>query len=157
MTQSILPLDKPTGLLRNPIVRTGLLTGVLLSAVMATTLVLANRMPKLEYFARERNALCSAVFVIIAMLPMARFRRSPLQLFASGIIGWVVVTLAYVAAGNYFSSLQRIWTPGVVLAYGALFYGLAALAFWVLAMVRSAVRVRPSAPRRRPRHLHHSQ
>lgn len=137
--------------LRNPTVRNGAITGVLLSLVMLASLVLANRMKRFDLFALERNAICSGIFVFVAMLPVVRFWRSPVQLFASGILGWVIFTLAFVAAGNFFLRLHsQLRTPGVVLAYGAAGYGLIAVLSWVGDMLQSAVHHPPIRAHRRP-------
>jgi hypothetical protein len=148
-----------TRLFRHPVVRTGLTTGVLLSLVMMVALVAANRVPSLETYALERNAICFGLFALVALIPIVRFLRSPGQQFTSGIIGWIVLTLAYVAAGNFFHKLHStLRTPGVVLAYGAALYGFAAVACWVAIMVRLATQQAPARSRRRIRHVvHHPQ
>jgi hypothetical protein len=139
------------GLLHNPVVHTGLGTGVLLSLVMLAALVLANRMPRFELFALERNAICSGIFVLVALWPVVHFWRSPVKLFTSGIISWIVFTLAYEAAGNFFANLHsQLRTPGVVLAYGAAGYGLIAVLCWVGDMLHSAAHHAPLRAHRRP-------
>ena len=130
----------------------------MLSVVMMAGLVIANRMPRLEGFALERNAACYGLSALIALIPVIRFWRSPGQLFTSGIIGWIVFTLAYTAAGNFFSRLHQVRTPGVLLAYGAVVYALIAVVLWVAEMLREAVHHAPAQARRRPhpRHVTHS-
>lgn len=144
-------------LMHSPTLRTGLLTGVLLSLVMAISLFGANRTPWLERLATERNAVCSVAFLFVILIPICRFWRSPVLLFTSGIVGWALFTAAYVGAGNFFENLySRIRTPGIILAYGAAAYGMAAVIAWVAPMVRSAILVSPIPVRRRPRHaVHH--
>jgi hypothetical protein len=146
-------------LFRHPVVRTGLTTGVLLSLVMMVALVTANRVPRLESYALERNAICFGLFALVALTPIVRFLRSPGQQFTSGIIGWIVLTLTYVGAGNFFHKLHStLRTPGVVLAYGAALYGIAAVVCWVTSMVRSATQQAPARARRRIRRIvHHPQ
>jgi hypothetical protein len=138
-------------------VRTGLLTGVLLSIVMAVSLYLANRVPAFESLATERNAACSGVFFVVMLIPAIRFRRRPVELFTSGMVAWVVFTLAYVGAANFYENLYSSLhtTPGIMLAYGAGAYGIVAVITWVLQMVRAALRESPTPTRRRPRHLVH--
>ncbi len=137
--------------------RTGLLTGVLLSMVMAASLYLANRLPAFERLAIERNSACSGVFFVVMLIPAIRFRRRPVELFTSGMVAWAVFTLAYVGAANFYEDLYSSLhtTPGIMLAYGAGAYGIVAVSTWVLQMVRSALRESPAPARRRPRHLVH--
>lgn len=148
---------KQQTLLRNPVVRTGLITGVLLSLIMAIALIAANRILQFEPFALERNAICFGLFTLAALTPIVRFRSSPGQQFTSGMIGWAVLTMAYVADGNYFHNLYTaLRTPGVVLAYGAALYGMIAIICWVASMIQSGAHHRPAPARRRARDiLHH--
>ncbi|MGH9702420.1 MAG: hypothetical protein ACRD4K_03500 [Candidatus Acidiferrales bacterium] len=140
-----------------PLVRTGLSTGVALSFVMTVSLYLANRVPPLERFATERNSACSGIFFVVMLIPAIRFRRRPVELFTSGMLAWVVFTLAYVGAANFYDNLYESLhtTPGIMLAYGAGAYGIVAVVSWVLQMIRSALREAPTPTRRRPRHFVH--
>ena len=142
---------------QTPLVRTGLLTGVFLAIVMTISLYLANRVPALEPLATERNSVCSGVFFVVMLIPAIRFRRRPVELFTSGMLAWMVFTLAYIAAANFYDNLYESLhtTPGIMLAYGAGAYGIVAVVTWVLQMVRSAMRESPTPTRRRPRHLVH--
>lgn len=142
---------------RSPLVRTGLVTGVLLSIVMTISLYLANRVPAFENLASERNSACSGVFFVVMLIPAIRFRRRPVELFTSGMLAWVVFTLAFMGAGNFYENLYSSLhtTPGIMLAYGAGAYGIVAVSTWVLQMVRTALKESPAPTRRRTRHLVH--
>jgi MFS family permease len=136
----------------------GLVTGVLLSIVMACALVAANRFPLLEHVAMLRNALSYAAFALAMIVPVALFPRLPSRLFASAMIGWIIFVLAYSIACMYFVNLSNSLgkTPFHLLILGALFYGVISAGLWVSGMLFSAMRY-PIAPgRRRPRHaVHH--
>lgn len=138
------------------VLRTGVLTGVLLSLTLGLALLMANRMPRLEALALVRDILSAAIFGLVMLIPLGRFWRSPIQLFISSMVAWGLLVLAYVGMGNIFGNLYaRARTPGVVLAYGAALYGLLSVASWVFGMAHEAVRHPPSPVRRRPRHAHH--
>jgi hypothetical protein len=137
--------------------RMGLVTGGLLSIVMACSLVAANRFPLLEHVAMLRNALSYATFALAMILPVALFPRLPARLFASAMIGWVIFVLAYDIAGMYFVNLDNSLgkTPFHLFILGALFYGVISAGLWVTSMLFAAMR-HPVAPgRRRPRHAVH--
>ena len=139
--------------LRSPALRTGLFTGGLLSFVMAMALIVANRIAFLERLALERNAVSFAAFVVVMLVPIYRFRRSPFQLFVSGMTGWAVFTLAYLLAGFFFGNLFNVLhTPFEVLIYGAAAYGVAAVVIWVCSMLLAARRHPIIHTRRRSSH-----
>jgi len=134
---------------RGAAVHTGLYTGVLLSIVMTGALFVANRLPWLESRALERNAACYSLFVLIMLIPVARFLNRPLQMFTSAMIGWVIFVLSYYAAGLYFKDLFSVLrTPFEALVEGAVVYGVCAVGSWVGAMVLHAS-THPILPRRR--------
>lgn len=124
--------------MRNPVLRAGLLTGGLLCFVMALALIVANRITFLERFALERNAISLAAFVVVALIPIARFRRSPSRLFVSGMLGWAVFTLGYLIACFAFQNLFNLRTPFEILIYGAAGYGVVAVTVWVCSMALTA-------------------
>jgi len=150
----IVPADQ-----RSPAIHTGVYTGVLLSIVMVGALFVANRLPWLESRALERNAACYSLFVLIMLIPVARFLNRPLQMFTSAMIGWVIFVLCYYAAGLYFRDLfQVLRTPFEALVEGAVVYGVCAVGSWVGGMVLHA-RTHPILHRRRhtDTELHHHQ
>jgi len=142
---------------RSAAVHTGAYTGVLLGIVMFGALFVANRLPWLESRALERNAACYSLFVLIMLIPVARFLNRPLQMFTSAMIGWVIFVLCYYAADSDFRDLfQVLRTPFEALVEGAVIYGVCAVGSWVGAMVLHA-RNHPIIRRRRriDSELHH--
>jgi hypothetical protein len=128
---------------------TGLFTGGLLIVVMLAALVAANRIPALEDYALERDALSYTLFVLLMLAPVCRFRKSSLQMFLSGVLAWVLFVVAYDGAGIVFHDLfQVLRTPFEVLIEGIVVYGVFAVASWVARMLSHA-RHEPIQPRRR--------
>lgn len=128
---------------------TGLYTGALLTIVMIGALVAANRLSWLENRALERNAASYSLFVLFMMIPVARYLNRPLQMFASGMIGWMIFVIGYNIAGLFFHNLfQVLRTPFELLVEGAVVYGVSAVGSWVGAMILHA-RTHSILPRRR--------
>jgi hypothetical protein len=128
---------------------TGIFTGLLLIVAMLGALVAANRMPALEDYALERNAISYTLFVLLMLAPVCRFRKSSLQMFLSAMLGWVIFVAAYDLAGMVFHDLfQVLRTPFEVLIEGTVAYGVLAVASWVVGMISHARR-EPIQPRRR--------
>jgi hypothetical protein len=128
---------------------TGLYTGALLTMVMIGALVAANRLPGLENRALERNAASYSLFVLFMMIPVCRFLNRPLQMFTSGMIGWVIFVVTFNIAGLFFRNLfQVLRTPFELLVEGAVVYGVCAVGSWVGAMILHA-RTHSIIPRRR--------
>ena len=71
-------------ILRSAPVRAGIYAGVCLSSIFVLWVLVANRVPQLEIFARERNIAAVALLVFFASVPVMRFYRSPLNLLARG-------------------------------------------------------------------------
>jgi hypothetical protein len=133
----------------SPAIWTGVYTGALLTVVMIGSLVAANRIPELERYAFERNAASYSLFVILMLIPVCRFLNSPLQMFVSSMIAWVIFLAAYDMAGFYFHNLFMVLrTPFQALIEGAIAYGVSAAALWVISMIAHARRY-PILPRRR--------
>jgi hypothetical protein len=129
--------------------KTGIVTGTLLSATMAGSLFAANRIPVLEAHALERNIACCGLFVICMLIPVCRFLNRPLELFGSAMLGWGIFVICYDLAGMYFTSLfQVLRTPLNALLEGAVVYGVVAVGVWVAMMILHS-RHHPIAPRRR--------
>ena len=63
-----LPGSRRLGFLRNAAIRTGVYTGICLSLVFTSWLVIANQVPFLERFAFERNVAAAGVFVFLAAI-----------------------------------------------------------------------------------------
>jgi hypothetical protein len=120
--------------------RLGVYTGALLVIVMLGALVAANRIPRLERYALERNAISYSLFVLFMLIPVARFWNSPLKMFGSAMIGWSMFVVVYDVAGtvfqNLFDSVRH--TPLIALSEGAVVYGVLSVLFWVGGMVLHA-------------------
>lgn len=116
-----------------PVLRTGLLTGGLLVAVMIASLFVANHLPRLEHVARIRNDVCRLVFGIVMLIPILRFLLQPRRLISSALIGWTIFTMGYGIAGalyaNLFASLGR--NPLEAFLLGMVTYGVVAVISWV--------------------------
>lgn len=121
--------------------RIGVLTGIYLSAVMAGALFCANRIPALEPYADLRNWIFNCLFVLIALIPVATFWRSPWSLFTSATSGWFVFSFSYGVAGLFFDHLQTRLnkTPFHMFLLGAGSYAVLAVAIWVWDMLSAAV------------------
>lgn len=114
---------------------TGLVTGVLLILILFGALVAANRIPSLETYALERNAVSYTLFVLVTLIPVVRFLNQPLRVFASGMIAWVLFAGAYDVAGSVFRDLFEVLrTPFEALIEGAVVYGTIAVTLWVCEM-----------------------
>jgi hypothetical protein len=137
MTELPTSESHPTGASApHPTVRCGLYTGALLVVTMLAALVAANRVPSLERYALERNAISYSVFLLFMLIPVARFWNRPLKMFGAAIIGWTIFAAAYDVAGmvfvNLFDSIRH--TPLMVLCEGAVVYGVCSVASWVAGM-----------------------
>jgi hypothetical protein len=134
----------------HPTVRYGLYTGALLVITMLGALVAANRVPALERYALERNAISYGLFMLFMLLPMARFWNRPLKMFGAAMIGWTIFAAAYDIAGMVFQNLfgATRHTPLMALCEGAVVYGVCAVLSWVGGMCIQA-RHHPIAPSRK--------
>jgi hypothetical protein len=121
---------------KHPTVKCGLYTGALLVITMLGALVAANRVPALERYALERNAVSYGLFVLSMLLPVVRFWKQPLKIFGAGMIGWTIFAAAYDIAGmmlqNLFDAIRH--PPLVAMCEGAVVYGVGAVAAWVISM-----------------------
>jgi hypothetical protein len=145
----------------NAVVRTGITAGGLLIVMMLAALIVTNRIPALEAYALERNAISYILFFLVMLIPVLRFLNQPLKLFAAAMISWTTFAAGYDVTGmvfkNLFDELHR--TPLEALLEGMVIYGICAVAVWVVAMVLHARRhpvteaghraVRNSVPHRR--------
>jgi hypothetical protein len=140
----------------HPVVWTGFYTGALLIIVMLASLVAANRLPGLEPYALERNAVSFCLFGLFMLIPIVRFWDEPLKMFASAIIGWLMFVAAYDVAGMIFRNLAESLRhdPFLALVEGSVLYALCAAIFWVGEMILHA-RHHPIAPGRK--HARHGR
>jgi len=148
-----MPLPQPSAQrrfawVRNPILRTGLITGVFLSAVLSTWLVFANRVPSSANFAGLRNTATAALTGLLMLIPVVRFLRSPGRLLLAGLTGWTMLTCTYLIMGLSFERLYSRMGPFQVFMLGAIVYGCFAVITWVSSLVLAA-RHQPIATARR--------
>ena len=117
--------------LKNPVIRTGLLTGLGLSIVFVVWIYLANRVPQLERVALERNAIAAACLGLIALVPVVSFCRTPKLLLFCSLIAWSIFTLVYRALCIVFWALSDWRTTSQVFMEGAMVYLLVATCCWL--------------------------
>lgn len=123
---------------RSSVLRTGAVTGVCLSAVLTAWLIVANHVPRSAEFAGMRNSAAAALLVLLMLIPVGRFLRSPGRLFSAGLTGWAVLTSTYLLLGLYFERLYSRVTPFHVLILGAVIYGFFAVISWVTTLMFAA-------------------
>ena len=147
--EASIPTEQPSHTKRwHPAVRTGIYTGALLIVTMLGALVAANRMPRLESYALERNSIFYTFFVLFMLIPVCRFLNRPQAMLAASMIGWLLFVGAYDLAGVYFHSLFDVRTPFQALVEGVVVYGVFAGGSWVAGMLFHARR-HPILPGRR--------
>ncbi len=143
------PAPRPLPWLRSPILRTGLITGLFLSAVLGTWLVVANRVPSSANFAGLRNTAAAALTGLLMLIPIVRFLRSPGRLLLAGLTGWAMLTCTYLIMGIGFERLYSRMGPFHVFMLGAIVYGCFAVITWVSSLVLAARHQPIAAARRR--------
>src|SRR5260370_14454902 len=117
--------------LRNPALRSGVLTGVYLSCVFVAWLFVANRARELESFAGIRNLAAGTVMILLMLIPVLRFRREPARMFLSGLTAWTLLTCTYIAMEMNFSLLQSRMGAFHIFMLGGITYGFVAVFHWV--------------------------
>lgn len=122
--------------LPNAAIRTGVYTGVCLSLVFTTWLVIANQVPFLEHFALERNAAAAAVLCFLAAVPVLRFLRWPGNLLASGMIAWVIFSVVYRALCMIYHGLSNWHSTFQVFMEGAVVYMIFTTLSWIGTIIR---------------------
>jgi len=116
---------------RHPAIRVGLYTGVWLSLVFVSWVVIANRVPFLEPLAQERNLIATMVLALIAAMPVIRFLRSPGELLISGLVGWGGLTLTFRILSLKFALLPYYYSAFHVCVLGVVAYLLFATLSWI--------------------------
>ena len=116
---------------RTAAVRVGIFTGICLTLVFLTWLIVANRVPALEGFALERNVAAAAAIAFLALIPVLRFRGAPGRLWASGVIAWGILSLSYRLLSLFFSGLPERYSAFQVFMVGAVIYTLVATLSWI--------------------------
>jgi len=124
--------------LRNAPLRIGILTGIYLSCVFISWLLVANRLPRLEPFASIRNLAAGVVTVILLLIPVLRFRHEPLRIFVSGLTAWTILTFTYLAAELHFTLLESRMGALHMYILGAVTYGFVSVFHWVFLMCAEA-------------------
>jgi len=89
----------------NAALLTGMRAGIGLSLVLAFWLFLANRIPFLERFARERNLAAAAALALLALLPLLRFFPAPRRMLIGSLTAWTIFSLAYRGFCLFFPAL----------------------------------------------------
>lgn len=124
--------------LRGSTLRTGIFTGVALSATLTAWVLVANRVAQLETFAFERNCAAAGALLVLMAIPGCRFMTSPRALFISGVVAWSLLTFAFMGLNAFFPRLENRMGPLQFFILGATSYGLLAATGWVIAMIRAA-------------------
>lgn len=153
LVRTNLPGSRRLDFLHNAAIHTGVYTGVCLSLVFAAWLVIANQVPFLERFARERNIAAAGVFAFLAAVPIFRFLRWPGNLLASGLIGWMIFTLVYrVLCLIYHQLSSALLSPFHVFMEGAVVYMIFTTLSWIGTIIRRARAAEISHPKPEARH-----
>jgi hypothetical protein len=124
--------------LRSDCIRAGVLTGIYISCTFAAWLLVANRIPQLAQFAGFRNFAAGSVTIMLAAIPIVRYRSRPVKLFFSGLTAWAVLTLTYIAMEMHFALLNSRMGPFNLFMLGAVSYGFAAVFQWVFLLCSQA-------------------
>lgn len=116
---------------QNVAMRMGIYTGVGLSITFSAWVLVANRMPLLEPFARGRNLIAVAALCFFASLPTLRFLRSPGDMLVSGLVGWTMLSLTYQILGMVFVLLEERYSAFHVFVLGAVIYLICVTLSWI--------------------------
>jgi hypothetical protein len=120
------------------VIRTGAAEGVLLSGIITTWLLIANRVPYFDRFASLRNAAAIAALFLVGLIPIAKFRNSAKDVLPAGAIGLGMACLCYWAWTVYFEGLADRMGAFQIFVMGIVLYTLASVILWVASMIRSA-------------------
>jgi F0F1-type ATP synthase membrane subunit a len=130
--------------------RIGLYVGLALSFTLIAWIFVANRIPFLEPFDRERNMAATTVMGLFGLIPIMRYVNAPRSLAVSGLVAWAILSFTYRVLCAFFPRLSEIRTPTQVLMLGLLFYLITATVAWMVGLVW---RIRQSdSPHSRPHH-----
>ena len=134
-----LPGSRRLDFLHNAAIRTGVYTGVCLSLVFTAWLVIANQVPFLERFARERNIAAEGVFCFLAAVPVLRFLRFPGNMLASSLIAWMTFTMVYRVLCVFYHQLSSaLLSTFHVFMEGAVVSMIFTTLSWVCPLLRMA-------------------
>ena len=111
---------------------------MLLSGIITTWLLIANRVPYFDRFASLRNAAAIAALFLVGLIPIVRFRNSAKDVLPAGAIGLGMGCLCYWAWTVYFEGLSDRMGAFQIFVMGIVLYTLASVILWVGSMIRSA-------------------
>jgi F0F1-type ATP synthase membrane subunit a len=115
--------------------RIGLYVGLALSFTLICWIFVANRIPFLEPFDRERNMAATTVMGLFGLIPIMRYVNAPRSLAISGLVGWAILSFTYRVLCAFFPRLSEIRTPTQVLMLGVLFYLITATVAWMAGLI----------------------
>lgn len=125
-------------------VRLGVYIGVCLSVVFAVWLIIANRVPILVPLALERNVAAAALLILLALIPILRFIRSPWSLLVSGITCWAILSFVYRILCLFFDALNDWHSTTQVFVLGLVVYLIAATLSWLGTLLWRAREAKPA-------------
>ncbi len=135
---------------RNAAIRTGVYTGVCLTLVFVTWLLIANHVAFLERFALERNIAAAAVLCFLAAVPVLRFFRMPGNLLVSSLIAWFFFSLCYRILCFFYRNLgDSPHSTFQVFMMGSIVYLILTTVSWIATIIR---RARAAAHTSHPNH-----
>ncbi len=120
---------------RNLSVRVGVYVGVCLSLALSVWIFVANRVPFLERFARERNLAGAALLGLLAVAPVLRFLRSPGNLLASSLVAWTIFSFTYGLLCIFFAHLGDKYSAFLIFMVGFVVYMILATLSWIGALI----------------------
>jgi hypothetical protein len=129
------PESPRIGGIRHAAFRIGVYVGMALSVALTTWIFVANRVPFLDPFDRERNLAATTLIGLFALIPVMRYMNAPRSLLVSGLVAWAILSSVYRLLCLYFPGLYGIRTPTQVLMLGVLFYLISATVAWVGAVI----------------------
>ncbi len=133
--------------------RIGVLAGAYLALVLVAWVLIANRVPWSANFAWFRNAAAAVLLLLAALVPVLRFLRSPVRLFAAGVAAWAIFSGTFWVLTWFFTRLETRARVGVfhLFVMGAVVYGAVAVLCWVITLLLALRREPLATPRSRPR------
>src|SRR5271163_4672815 len=116
-------------------VRTGVWVGVALSLILIAWIYIANRVAALEEFAAARNLVTLSLLLLVALVPVVRFLRTPARLWIASLIGWTIFSVTYGLLALAFSGLREHFGGFQVFVLGAVLYMIVATLAWLVGLV----------------------
>lgn len=113
----------------------GMVVGAGLSGIAIAWLLVANRLPSFDHLAMVRNIAAGILAVGLMLVPVCRFLKRPLHVFACGLTAWSILTLVYAILQLPFPRLATRMGTFHFFMLGALILGLASALLWVAQLV----------------------